>query len=34
MKDAAAELATPNSTEQIIREIASLLPQRETSLAA
>ena len=34
MKAAAADLATPNSTEQIIREIASLLPQRETSLAA
>ncbi len=34
MKAAAGELATPNATEQIIREIASLLPNRETSLAA
>ena len=34
MKAAAAELSTPNSTEQIIREIASLLPQRESSVAA
>ena len=34
MKAAAGELATPNATEQIIREIASLLPQKEASLAA
>ena len=34
MKDAAAALSTPNATEQIIREITSLLPKRETSLAA
>lgn len=34
MKDAAADLSVPNSTEQIIREITSLLPGRERSLAA
>ncbi len=34
MKAAAADLSMPDSTEQIIREIASLLPKRETSLAA
>jgi UDP-N-acetylglucosamine:LPS N-acetylglucosamine transferase len=34
MKAAAAEMTIPNSTEQIIREITALLPQKETSLAA
>jgi UDP-N-acetylglucosamine:LPS N-acetylglucosamine transferase len=34
MKAAAAELSIPNSTEQIIREITSLLPTRETQMAA
>lgn len=34
MRAAAADLSVPNSTEQIIREIASLLPVREQSLAA
>ena len=34
MKIAAGELSVPNSTEQIIREITSLLPMRERSVAA
>ena len=34
MKVAAGELSVPNSTEQIIREITSLLPMRERSVAA
>ena len=34
MKAAAAEMTIPNSTEQIIREITALLPQKQTSLAA
>ncbi len=34
MKAATAALSVPNSTEQIVREITSLLPVRETSLAA
>ena len=34
MRAAAADLSVPNSTEQIIREITSLLPTREQSLAA
>jgi len=34
MKVAAGELSVPNSTEQIIREITSLLPVRERSVAA
>jgi UDP-N-acetylglucosamine:LPS N-acetylglucosamine transferase len=34
MKDAAADLSVPNSTETIIREITSLLPAREASIAA
>ena len=34
MRDATADLSVPNSTEQIIREITSLLPVPETSIAA
>ena len=34
MKDATADLSVPNSTEQIIREITSLLPPAETAAAA
>ena len=34
MRDATADLSVPNSTEQIIREITSLLPVREASIAA
>jgi len=34
MREAAGELSVPNSTENIIREITSLLPARETSIAA
>jgi len=34
MKVAAGELSVPNSTEHIIREITSLLPMRERSVAA
>ena len=34
MRDATADLSVPNSTEQIIREITSLLPAPETSIAA
>jgi UDP-N-acetylglucosamine:LPS N-acetylglucosamine transferase len=34
MKAATATLATPNSTEQIIREITALLPSRELHRSA